>query len=276
MKGYNTVMKRKLFTAVCYAVYAVAFMIELCVMIAKPTFSADSTVNKMWQDIIVRTVATVAFTFVMFNLGMGRAFALNEQGGSPVAPRTYLWCLPCFLVVLANFPFFALLVSQKATFNGTYMPLFIVHCLAIGLMEEVIFRAFLLPFINDYLIKKDVTYRIPRVIILSALIFGGTHLLNLTAGANPFWTVLQVGYSFLIGVMLGTTYVKTHNIWLCILLHATFDFGGNLIPWIGQGNFQDTAFWITTVVCGIICTLHVLWTFKQMKPDKELWALSLK
>ena len=62
-------------------------------------------------------------------------------------------------------------------------------------------------------------------IIISSAIFGAMHLLNLLGGFNPY-VFLQVGYSFLIGAVCGFALIVCGNIFVPILLHAIFDFGG--------------------------------------------------
>jgi len=95
-------------------------------------------------------------------------------------------------------------------------------------------------------------------VLVTSLLFGIWHLFNLLDGAAFGAVLLQVGYSFLIGAMLSTVRIRTENLWLCVFLHALFDFGGLLIPTLGTGSFQDTVFWILTALAGILCTVHVL------------------
>ena len=89
-------------------------------------------------------------------------------------------------------------------------------------------------------------------------LLGLLHLFNLFAGASVGATFLQVGYSFLIGAMLSAVLIKTDNLWLCVLLHAGFDFGGSIITELGTGIFQDLWFWIFTAFAGVLCLAHVL------------------
>jgi hypothetical protein len=76
-----------------------------------------------------------------------------------------------------------------------------------------------------------------------------------------------VGYSFLIGGMLGTVLIKTENLWVCVILHALFDFGGLIVTYLGFGEFQDIIFWILTAIGGILCLIHTL--FYIIKRDKK-------
>ena len=77
--------------------------------------------------------------------------------------------------------------------------------------------------------------------------------------------LLQCLYTFLIGGMLIITMLKTKNIWLCVLIHTIFDFGGLLIVHIGIGNPWDTVFWILTFVGGALCAGHIVYTLLKLE-----------
>ena len=94
--------------------------------------------------------------------------------------------------------------------------------LLIGILEEVLCRGVIL---NNMLNKWGHTKTgIIKSVILSSLIFGLGHLVNL------FWqptliigTVTQVIYTFLIGVLFASIYLRCKNIWAVVVLHAIFD-----------------------------------------------------
>ena len=49
----------------------------------------------------------------------------------------------------------------------------------------------------------------------------------------------------------------TGDIWLCMIVHAVFDFGGAIVDKLGSGYIHDTVFWILTVGVGVICGVYV-------------------
>lgn len=216
--------------------------------------SEDETINKLLIDTIPRTVTGIAL-FVVLGL-LGYRYLLKPV--SKKLPAGLLWCIPCFLVILANFPFSALISGGAVLERTELIWLVLLKCISIGLMEEAFFRGLLQTIILERL--RPGKYRIIIAILITSALFGLWHLLNLFYGAGIGATLMQVGYSFLIGAMLSVVLIKTENIWLCVILHALFNFGGTIVPDLGSGRFQDMWFWIFTAVAAVICAAHIVIT----------------
>ncbi|MBE7087933.1 MAG: CPBP family intramembrane metalloprotease [Clostridiales bacterium] len=254
----NKVTKRILFTcAVAFTLAAVVFSY------LKITPLEDDTANKLLNEVIPRICGGVASVLAIFLLGHEHILKVKKQGFF----INLLWCVPCFLVVFANFPFSAIIKGTAQIEHIELVPLFIVKCFAIAIMEEAVFRGIVHGIIEEKM--TDRKYPTFAAIFISSAIFGLWHLLNLLEGAGVFATVLQVGYSFLTGAMFAAVTIKTGNIWGAVVLHALFDVGGLIINDLGSGRFQDTTFWILTVVCGAICLIHVvLFIYKRDKGNE--------
>ncbi|MDY2755289.1 MAG: CPBP family intramembrane glutamic endopeptidase [Candidatus Treponema excrementipullorum] len=70
--------------------------------------------------------------------------------------------------------------------------------------------------------KKDVSPW--RALCIASAIFGAVHILNLLG--RPYFvlgTVTQVIYTFCVGIIIGTVYWSSKNIWSCFLLHYIFN-----------------------------------------------------
>lgn len=209
----------------------------------------DEKADGLLQETISR-FAGIAF-FIPLTLFAGEKQSFLGRTKRPF--RALLWCLPCLLVCLANFPFSALIRGDAVITRWDLLWLFLLKCLSIGLMEEIIFRALMQPMILDSFKKRGELFGV----LLTSALFGAWHLLNLFGGANVGATFLQVGYSFLMGMMLSAVVIKTGNVWTSVFLHALFDFGGLIVPALGNGAFQDTVFWALTAIAGALCALHV-------------------
>ncbi len=171
--------------------------------------------------------------------------------------RSLLWSLPCFLVAFANFPYSALISGSARIVRWELLPLFLLKCIAVALMEELCFRAALLPFLREKLRGKRGEFFLS--VLLSAAVFGAVHLFNLLFGASLGATALQVGYTFLLGVMFGVMYCVTENVWLCVSVHTLFDIGGLIVTDLGNsGAFQDVVFWCLTAAAGVLCAVHIV------------------
>ena len=92
------------------------------------------------------------------------------------------------------------------------------------------------------------------------------------------YVLLQCLYTFLIGGMLMITMFKTKNIWLCVLAHAIFDFGGlltsafveedNKLLSIAVGDpWESPIFWVLTIVMGVLCAGHCVYSLLKLEKD---------
>lgn len=179
--------------------------------------------------------------------------------------RGLFWAVPCMLVAFANFPYSALCSGSARIERVDLLWLFVLKCLSVALMEELFFRALLLSFVRERLKGKLST---GLTVLITAAIFGLSHLLNLFFGGGVGATFLQVGYTFLLGCMFATLFLHTGNLWLCVGVHFVFDVGGMIVTDLGSGPFQDTVFWVLTVLTAVICAAEVIITLiLTMKRD---------
>lgn len=131
-------------------------------------------------------------------------------------------------------------------------------CALTAVVEETLFRAALMRGAVHF----SVTWR--RAAFISAVIFGLLHL-GLPAadlGANAIaWTqcVLKVLQGCAFGYVLAVLYARLQKIWVCMLLHFTFD-ALYFAPYFSQ-QAAFPATYATGVACdlaGLICSLVLL------------------
>lgn len=257
-------MKEKLKIISIIGIFLVATAVLAVFEFAEIRLCDDQTANGLWIDTIPRLITGAAATAALVFLGYGHLFRPLKKGWV----RALVWCLPCVAVCLVNFPFSALLCGDAAVERPDLIWLFALKCFSIGWMEEALFRGILLCLISEW--QKESRYREWGTLLLTSAIFSLYHLFNLFGGADVGATLLQVGYSFLTGAMFAAVLLRTKNIWICIFLHALFDFGGLLIPEIGTGAAQDNLFWILTAVAGAVCFAHILrWLLGFIRPHHE-------
>lgn len=91
---------------------------------------------------------------------------------------------------------------------------------SVGLFEEVIVRAILIGHMMHHW-KNDV-HRIRKTVFWSSVIFGVLHIGNIFT--NPLSTLFQIFYATGLGILLAAVYLRTRNLWSCILFHALNDF----------------------------------------------------
>lgn len=230
------------------------------ILFSLPNFALtqDERANVLLSATLPRLAVSAFLTVAVADSAYAHALRFPLQGFL----RSLLWCIPCFLVAVVNFPFSALLNGAATLERVDLVWLFALQCLAVGWMEELFFRGLLFPIMLKKL--KNTKHGIFFSVVLSSACFSLMHLLNLFTGASASGTALQIGYTFLIGCMFAVTFLRTNNVWLCVIIHALFNFGGGIVTYVGSGPFQDTLFWIFTAVAGVICTVHILLSLRRL------------
>lgn len=221
-----------------------------------PTFSSDETTQLFYRSVIFRGLGSIVFVFVL----LYQDFHLfNRPKISHMAV-----VIPSLAVAVNNFPILGYLQGTVQIAREDLLWLFALDCLLIGAFEELAFRGVFLPAL---LVRcgKD-RGRLRSTVVLSSAAFGLIHLVNLAEGAGIGATVLQVGYSFLIGGMCAIVLVKTGNLLYCILLHSVYDFGGRFLM-IGTGKLWDTPTVIITAVLAVIVTGWMMKMFFDLTPE---------
>ena len=222
---------------------------------------ADVDINRMLRAILARVGFILLFGWLLFVFDGKRFFVFDKR-----FLRLFVWSLPCFMVAFVNFPYSALATGTVSIIRTDLIWLYALYTLSIALLEEFIFRGILFLLEIDFL--KNNRHAPLLTVIICASLFSLFHLTNLFGGSiNVGYVLLQVVYTFLIGAMLTTTMLKLNNIWLCVIIHAIFNFGGQIIENIGDGRSPwDPTFWVLTIICGVLCAGHIIYSL--IKLDK--------
>lgn len=226
----------------------------------------DAVTGKLVSDTVPRLAASVVVLLLIAGSEQ-KQYLTPERNGFF---KHLLWSVPCFAVAVVNFPFSALIGGAAVIDRTDLIWLFVIKCLSIALLEELFFRAVLLPFALERF--KRVKYGTVAAVAVTSAIFGLFHIINLFFGASVGGTFLQIGYTFLLGGMLAVMLIKTKNVWLCVAVHLIFDIGGIIVTDLGHGAFQDVVFWILTAVVGVLCgafILFELWRMSRAKSDEQ-------
>ena len=185
---------------------------------------------------------------------------------SPIGnKKALLWLLtlPGFVIAVNNFPFVSFFAGD-CSINAEIgsIAFFALVCLGVGFFEEMAFRgcAFML-------ILKSRTQSKGKIflsIFLSSVVFGLIHFVNVFFGASPAAVLLQIGYSALIGALCSMVLLLTRNIWLCVILHASYNFCGGLVERYGSGTQWTVAEMVFTAVVAVIVAIYFIAVFIKM------------
>ena len=179
--------------------------------------------------------------------------------------RSLLFGLPALAVAVNNAPIIGLATGNAYISDPVGGVLIILaYCLAIGTFEEFAFRGlFFMMILED---RRKSTKQIFWTTAISSAVFGLVHLVNLAVGAGPGATLLQVGYSFLIGGMCAIVLLKTGSIWYCVLLHTVYDIGGTIL-YVGGGVRWDVVTVTITAVLGVAVAVFMTVVLMRIKPE---------
>ncbi|MEW6607135.1 MAG: CPBP family intramembrane glutamic endopeptidase [bacterium] len=212
----------------------------------------------------IKDVNMITNTITRFSAGTLLVLVLIRFGRRDLlsfsnVKKSLVLMIPALLIAMNNFPISAYFNGRTNLTEPIYrVILFFIECLSVGFFEEVLFRGILLIVLVEKL--EHVKGGTLISILISSLIFGLLHLVNLFDGATLGSALLQVGYSFLMGILWATLYLKTGNLWLVMILHAVYNFFGQVMFYLGtvENRYDNlTLFitWIFAVLSGIYVTI---------------------
>ena len=98
----------------------------------------------------------------------------------------------------------------------------IILAITIGMAEEFFFRGFIQEEIVE--VYGKTRKQVIISIIISGVIFGLVHLSNVLSNQDVITTIMQVLQASSLGILLGSIYFITKNIWTVVFLHSFYDF----------------------------------------------------
>ena len=240
----------KISRGVCIAAASVAVAVLILLEILRPAPFGKETLDMSFFTSLTRLIGAAAFVIVTLYLGHDVLSPKNALN------RRVLFILPCLVVAINNLPTVALLRHDAAvTGTAPEIAFFAVECILVATFEELVFRGVMfLSILKNRRSTKGIFFSI----VVSSALFGIFHMVNLIYGASFGSVMLQVGYSTLVGCMCAFIIIKTHSIWLSVLVHAVFNFCGNIVPRLGEGKMLNAPQIIITVIISVLCAIYIV------------------
>ena len=163
--------------------------------------------------------------------------------------------LPFFLLCFSNLIYWAVMGGNFSSLKDN-MTLWhnLWHYASIAFAEEVVFRQSLMGILS----KRFKKY---QNILISAGIFGVAHLINLFNGASLGATFAQVGYTFVLGLLLGFVELYGGGFLSAFLLHFAFDYVNmGIFELVFQGNW-DWPFFLINIGIGVVVLGYAFFLF---------------
>jgi CAAX protease family protein len=263
MKDNYKKSKQNIYVLSMIFVCIIAMMI---IQFGSLSFYDDILISNMVNDTIFRFLGSIVFIFIIYEFNH-KILKIHK----PLI-KSLLIILPALLISINNFPFLPFLSGNALITKPIYTILiFAITCISVGLFEELVFRGLILFFLLEKLSKNRRGIFVS--IIISSALFGIMHLFNIFDGANVGATLLQVLYSFAMGIMWSIIVLKTKTIWLAVILHSLYNFTGLLFPTLGTlTNKYDLATIIITSLLALSVAFYTYKVFLTLVP-KEIEAL---
>lgn len=122
------------------------------------------------------------------------------------------WARMLLPPVAAGLPFLLLGWNLEP---GAVVPLLLVGVPLVALNEELMFRGLLLDILGPLGVR--------RAVLLTSVLFGASHLVNLVSGAFPPFVAMQVAVTTAGGVAFAAIRLRTGSLWSVLVLHWIVD-----------------------------------------------------
>ena len=140
-------------------------------------------------------------------------------GSQPFAGAAGVWFyLPLVLIEILPLAIYGVEKGHNAGYYATML----LFTIMIGFNEETYFRGLVLHFLQN----KSTRWAVWG----SSVIFGLLHAANLLGGKDVLYTMLQILFAFLVGLVLAELLVQTGSLWVLVFWHAAHDFISYITP----------------------------------------------
>lgn len=211
-----------LFVLVSFILFVLLLMLPINTLFQAFWGEISDPQTEIVLKIVKRVIAAAVFLAYLF--GTGSTTLLRRPVGSVAFPAFTGALLLSSNLSAVFFDLQAWRIWGTAPFT---VALTAANCLAVALFEELAFRGAILTL----LLKRFGGSRRGAVaaVALSSALFGLVHLVNLAGSPDlTVETLLQPLYTAAIGMVLAVVVLRTGSIWYAVLLHALFNFIGDL------------------------------------------------
>lgn len=193
----------------------------------------------------------VALTLAYYIIRYREISKLGFRGAEKGTAKRMLYFSPLLLIALSPF-------AAGINFNGGAALIFanLFLTLGIGMAEEIFFRGIICGLWLECGVGK--------AMMLSSVLFGLSHILNLAGGADFGETILQICFALVYGMVFALIFAESGSLLPCVLLHALHDFCSFIS---GEGSAQFEI--ILGAVQFIVLLVYFLYLFRITARKRE-------
>jgi len=231
--------------------FAMIFLLVAALGMVFPIAWLDQLVGRHFAVIIVRGFFIIVGIVLMILGGQAAGLKFSWKDFK----KNWDLVLVGVLVSIANFPIIALFRGDVTiTASAGAFTAYVFFNIAVSMFEEIFFRGLI--FIAFLIAFKDKKHGTLLAIFISSAVFGLVHFLNLFNSSVGF-VFMQVGYSFLLGLLWTVLYYATKTIWVPVFCHALFNIGGLLVnEGIAAGRIWNGP---TIAIIAVNAALGAIW-----------------
>lgn len=173
------------------------------------------------------------------------------------------WMIPLITLTISNIIYLWILNEPTNPLNPLNLLMTLPVTILVVMSEELLFRGQLIQhyFANETLLKR---------ILFSSLVFAALHLLNLFSGIPIGQVLLQVVYTWVLGMVLGTAYAFTQHMMVPIMLHFCFNVVNQTIYQQLAVSNPNWLYFVVNSLIGILVMIYCLYLLRFVIPSKHL------
>lgn len=220
----DVVLRRPVLFAVVFLI--VVFALQQLIGRALGSASDPSVYSSQSRELISEGLSAAIVAVIVLALGWWRAVGFT---GFRSWHSVWLAWFPALLVASL---FMLQALQSPLTDDARWLGLSIPNMFFVGFFEEALTRGLIL-----YLLLtawKSRPNGVVEAVLVSSVLFGLAHLLNLFTGAPLSATMIQIGYATGFGVGFAALLLRTNTIWIGVVLHALVDANGE--AWFGPST----------------------------------------
>ncbi len=169
---------------------------------------------------IVELLKTVSYLLLLL-LALWECKKENMKPNRKEPHLNYLFLIPLFLGPCSNLLYGLMFQSETGQGFDAYFAFTAIETLECVILEEILFRLILFTFLQKVVENEKRTDVI--VILLDSLFFSLMHAVNFF-GNNPLNVFLQMGYTFILGVVLSNLAINFETPFVPVFGHFLFNF----------------------------------------------------
>ena len=189
-----------------------------------------------------------------------RNTAFAFKAAAPILLYWFIYYVVLFTAAAGHLTF----GIERVTFGS------IIFAVSAGICEEMAFREVGISYLKRQLSGNKWNL---FILIFTSVIFGVTHLSNVIALSVPLWArMMQVFGTLFFGFFLGALFLRTGNIWVCILTHTVYDILPNIFMSKMDVDFTTYIWGWMIVGQGMLAIWGLYLIRKAKQPEIEsLW-----